>query len=491
MGNIIEVFENGRSAYRYEYDTLGRLTREDNVSFGKTTTWAYDNNGNIVAKWEYALTTKPTNKLHMLDGTCKLYTYADNSDMLMSHNGESFTYDLIGNPVTYRGKAATWAYGRQMTGYDGNTFAYDARGRRIAKNDITYTYDSNGNLIKQSNGLEFFYDHTGVFAVKYNGSTYFYRKNAQNDIISLLDNNGFVVVKYKYDAWGKCHTTVMDSTANTIAELNPFRYRSYYLDTETGLYFLKTRYYDPETGRFITIDDISYLDPESINGLNLYAYCGNNPVMCVDPNGTLKWYHWLGIIGAAIVVTAATILTCGAFGIAVGGAGLVGAVIHGAAVGALVGAGIGLAGGAIAGSIYSAITGADLLSSVFAGAMAGFGIGAIIGAVIGGTVGGLSFGSFSSSSSLNTHFVKHGKEFGDLYSNATEYAKGAKYVIRHGQKITYTYKGNLTTGYIKFFGSGGHANYAFVGLNGSKTATFGVRSVAYLVKDLGITIFSI
>ena len=108
------------------------------------------------------------------------------------------------------------------------------------------------------------------------------------------------MVKYKYDAWGKCHTTVVDSSATTIAELNPFRYRSYYLDTETNLYFLKTRYYDPEIGRFITIDDISYLDPESINGLNLYAYCGNNPVMYYDPTGHLAFFIITAIIGAVI-----------------------------------------------------------------------------------------------------------------------------------------------------------------------------------------------
>ena len=129
------------------------------------------------------------------------------------------------------------------------------------------------------------YDHTGVFTVKYNNATYFYRKDAQANIVALLDNNGSVVVKYKYDAWGKCQTTVVDSSATEIANLNPFRYRSYYFDTETGFYFLKTRYYDPEIGRFMTIDDISYLDPESINGLNLYAYCRNNPVNRVDSEG--------------------------------------------------------------------------------------------------------------------------------------------------------------------------------------------------------------
>ena len=155
MGNIVEVFENGRSACRYEYDALGRLTREDNVAFGKTTTWAYDNNGNILAKHEYAITAKSTSELHLLDCTCINYAYDDNSDQLLSYGNEAFVYDQIGNPTTYRGKAATWAYGRQLTSYDGNTFTYDARGRRITKNGITFTYDSNGNLIKQSNGLEF------------------------------------------------------------------------------------------------------------------------------------------------------------------------------------------------------------------------------------------------------------------------------------------------------------------------------------------------
>ena len=104
-----------------------------------------------------------------------------------------------------------------------------------------------------------------------------------------LDENGNVVVEYSYDAW---EDAVLDGNGQEIGDAahignkNPFRYRSYYFDTETGLYYLKSRYYDPEICRFITIDDISYIDPETINGLNLYAYCGNNPVMFSDPNGT-------------------------------------------------------------------------------------------------------------------------------------------------------------------------------------------------------------
>ena len=170
--------------------------------------------------------------------------------------------------------------------------------------------DSNGNLIKQSNGLEFLYDHTGVFAVKHNNATYFYRKDAQANIVALLDSNGSVVVKYGYDAWGNCkvlNASGLEITDDThIGILNPFRYRSYYFDTETSLYFLKTRYYDPEIGRFMTIDDLSFLDPESINGLNLYAYCLNNPIKYSDPNGTSIT---LGVI-LGIVALAGLITTC-------------------------------------------------------------------------------------------------------------------------------------------------------------------------------------
>ena len=138
---------------------------------------------------------------------------------------------------------------------------------------------------------KFLYDHTGVFAVKHNNATYFYRKDAQSNIVALLDNTGAVVVEYKYDAWDKCEIDA--STTNTeLANLNPFRYRGYYFDTETGFYFLKTRYYDPEIGRFMTIDDISYLDPGSVNGLNLYAYCNDNPVMYTDPFGCTTWWEW-------------------------------------------------------------------------------------------------------------------------------------------------------------------------------------------------------
>ena len=287
MGNITEIRENGELYAKYTYDTIGRLVREDNKKLGKTTTFTYDTNGNILCRKEYAFTL--TDKLDELDCTDFVYTY--DGDKLLSYNGEACEYDAIGNPTTYRGLKARWANGRQLSSYNNTPFTYDNLGRRISKNSVTFTYDANGNLIRQNNGISFIYDASGVCGICYGNSTYFYRKDILGNIVAILDANGEIVAKYTYDAWG--NHTITDTNGNVItdenhiANLNPFRYRGYYYDTGIGLYFLKTRYYDPEIGRFMTIDDLSYLDPDSINGLNLYAYCLNNPIMCVDPNGHL------------------------------------------------------------------------------------------------------------------------------------------------------------------------------------------------------------
>jgi RHS repeat-associated protein len=246
---------------------------------------------NVIASDEVARQSQP--KEFVLLDSLK-YKYAYSGDRLMAYGNELCAYDGMGNPKVYRDKACSWEKGRQLVSYDGNTFAYDGQGRRITKNGISYTYDSNGNLLKQTDGantLEFIYDDSGVAGVKYDSKTYVYRKNAQGDIIAILDSAGAVVVKYVYDAWGNHDVHLLKQVyaseqSTHIGYLNPFRYRGYYYDTETKLYYLKTRYYDPVVGRFITIDDLSYIDPEHINGLNLYAYCGNNPVMNVDPEGT-------------------------------------------------------------------------------------------------------------------------------------------------------------------------------------------------------------
>ena len=223
----------------------------------------------------------------------------------------------MGNPTKYRGIDCSWVKGRQLDEFGSLQFKCDGRGRRTKKGDITFTYDSNGRLLSHSNGISFIYDNSGVVGLKQDGKTYIYRKDVQGNIIAILDSTGKVMVRYVYDVWGN-HKAYDENgseitSATHIGNLNPFRYRGYYYDTETKLYFLKTRYYDSEIGRFMTIDDLSYLDPDTINGLNLYAYCGNNPVMMTDEDGTMpKWLKWL-IGGLAFVgAVALTVLTGGA-----------------------------------------------------------------------------------------------------------------------------------------------------------------------------------
>ena len=143
-----------------------------------------------------------------------------------------------------------------------------------------------------NNTLLFYYDSTGVCGFNYNGTDYYYQKNIQGDIERIYNNQGALYAEYSYDAWGKC---TIKSNVNNIAAINPFRYRGYYLDDETGLYYLNARYYDPEISRFISPDSTDYLDTESINGLNLYAYCGNNPINRNDPNGS-DWQSFLTAI---------------------------------------------------------------------------------------------------------------------------------------------------------------------------------------------------
>ena len=170
--------------------------------------------------------------------------------------------------------------------------------------------------------------------------------------IALIDSAGIVVVKYVYDAWG--NHAVLDANGNDISDgnhignLNPFRYRGYFYDVETELYYLQTRYYDPEVGRFITIDGIEYLDPESINGLNLYAYCGDNPVMFTDPNGTFFLSLLIGaLIAGAIAGTIKAVST------AVNGGSFLdclGSFVGGFIVGAVLGAASILGGGLVVGA---------------------------------------------------------------------------------------------------------------------------------------------
>ena len=200
----------------------------------------------------------------------------------------------------------TWENGRELatitnrsTGASIASYEYDASGLRISKTttsggNVYYVYDENSNLIFEKHSdytLAFYYDGNGIrthFTKKSDSGfeTYYYRYNLQGDIIALLNNAGTVVAEYNYTAYGKPIGTVSE-----IGNLNPFRYRGYYYDTETGFYYLQSRYYDPYTCRFINADDALGANSD-IFSYNLFLYCANDPVNKIDPEGNAWVYVW-------------------------------------------------------------------------------------------------------------------------------------------------------------------------------------------------------
>ncbi len=141
----------------------------------------------------------------------------------------------------------------------------------------------NGNII------QYYYNEAGsVIGLRYNGNDYFFRRTVQGDIIAILNTSGEVVVTYEYDPWGNILSTG-GSMAATLGAANPFRYRGYYYDNESGFYYLQSRYYDPATGRFLNADDTAYLGvTETTSGYNLFSYCENNVVNYCDYLGFFK-----------------------------------------------------------------------------------------------------------------------------------------------------------------------------------------------------------
>lgn len=179
-------------------------------------------------------------------------------------------------------------------------------------------------------------------------ATLYYLYDGLQNIAALCNNKGETVAHYTYDAWGKIlseYTVAADGLLvrwmdNAAAGINPFRYKGYFYDEESGLYYLNSRYYDPVTGRFLNAD--SYINPTGdILGYNMYAYCGNNPIMGYDPMGEWNWGNIIKAVAIVITVTvvvAATIATAGSFAIAAGAvsATAVTAATTGAIVGGLV-----------------------------------------------------------------------------------------------------------------------------------------------------------
>ena len=301
--NITDVTKDGVLQYHYGYDMMNQLVSVDDKLNGKVYNYTYDAGGNLISE-----TVTDSN------GTTRnAYEYNNSNwgDVLTSYNGQSITYDEIGNPLTYRdGMSMTWKNGRQLaTLTNGDTsisYGYDSDSVRTTKtvNGVKYTYAYlNGQLMYETRGdakFYYSYDANGIlYNVRYtltDGGTeysYYYTHNSRGDIVGIYNGAGELKAHYEYDAWGNV-ISITDNNGNAITNpnhvgnLNPFRYRGYYQDTETGLYYLMSRYYDAVTHRFINADGYFQAGTSILDG-NTFAYCANNPVSHSDTNGN-SWF---------------------------------------------------------------------------------------------------------------------------------------------------------------------------------------------------------
>ena len=343
-----------RHEARYRYDPLGQLIRVDDLSDltcgdgGTTWTYEYDLGGNIKKKRCYPMTDGelPANPVDEI-----VYQYGNSNwrDQLTNYNGSAIAYDPIGNPLSYGNWAYEWEKGRQLkkmthkTAADGPTdkvleFSYNAEGLRVQKKlteplaengpKVTTTdYFLHGKMLmhlKQTvtlNGeqqgnpqeLHFYYDAQSrpsmvKYGSGYDAPYYTYLHSLQGDVAGIVDKYGDMVVEYGWDTWGK-PTFVRTLTAiyDELAALNPFRYRRYLRDEETGYYYLHARYYNPEWSRFINSDTIvASVGDTAVH--NVFIYCANNPVMLKDEDG--RWPGWITAVVAvavAVVVAAAVV----------------------------------------------------------------------------------------------------------------------------------------------------------------------------------------
>ena len=307
VGNIAKITNPDGTAVTYEYDALNQLIAETYHNLpcqregdrqaavegfcceATVVTYTYDSRGNILTK-----TTTDANGVE----TTVTYSYTDTvwADRLTDFNGTAITYDAIGNPLNWQnGVTLTWQHGRQLAtykrGYYNVSYTYNQDGIRTAKtvNGFVYTYTVVDGTLRRftagDNTLEFINGTSVIF----NGTEYWYVFNAQNDVIGIIDASGNYVVEYTYDAWGKILSQT-GSMASTLGYFNPFRYRGYIYDEESGLYYCQSRYYDPVVGRWLNADGYLTTDTTEL-GSNMFAYCENNPVNCIDSTGECPRYY--------------------------------------------------------------------------------------------------------------------------------------------------------------------------------------------------------
>lgn len=290
----------------YQYNSYGLMSSENNSYSNENKTFNY--NSSFFGQISSIVITDTTYQ------TSETYSYS--YDSLGNRTGKTinnvtttytYYYHFL-NSISDSSKTISFKYGPNGIRYK----------KTVTQNSIDtvtkYIYDGTKLIALQVDNwkLIFLYDMHGVCGFKalanpsYSGGsidrTFTYIRNELGDVVSVLDDNSNEVISYTYDEWGNIITQSSSSTYPeyyySLMLVNPFRYRGYIYDYETGLYYLNTRYYDPFTHTFLTIDDYKYLDISNISGVNLYCYCSYNPIMYKDENGN-------SFLGTLVIATVA------------------------------------------------------------------------------------------------------------------------------------------------------------------------------------------
>ena len=302
LENLIEVRKSNNITHKYYYDEYSQLIKEEDLILKQTKEYTYDNYGNIISKKVYENLSNTLTKEDKYE-----YNDANWQDLLTKYNNESITYDKIGNPLTMGIKNFEWINGRELSEYSDDkyqiSFEYNLDGIRTSKTvngtKIKYYLENQMIIFEDRNGDIIYYIYNGdeLLGFVYKNNIYYYHKNIFGDIMGILDSNYNEVVKYSYDSWGALDNITDNSNIN-LGTINPFRYRSYYYDEETKLYYLGTRYYNPSIGRFINAD-CTVSTGQEYNGHNMFNYCGNNPIARADNDGKV----WLKLAASVGIVT--------------------------------------------------------------------------------------------------------------------------------------------------------------------------------------------
>ena len=356
LGRLIRSneYNDGTFEQRTEhiYDASNRLTKQSWYNAGGVTTmsYAYSTTTGLLSSLNATVQNSSIPVTYTYQGTNQLRSKAIGSVMTKAYN---YCYNEDGgyraalpDYVNYRDSSSNLIYGDNCY-YDSNgrlvkildsgsstttraTYGYDQQGQltsaKVGSTNISYTYDMagvrssktvgstkydfttlSGLVIRQTGGgktIDFVYDENNQpLAMKYNNTLYYYVLNAQGDVVRIVNSSRSVVASYTYDPWGK-----IISSSGTLADINPLRYRGYYYDSETGFYYLQSRYYDPEIGRFINADSYASTDATGLLSTNMFAYCENDPVNKSDPTGEVAPIL-IAMAGGALVGIAEQFMT--------------------------------------------------------------------------------------------------------------------------------------------------------------------------------------